>query len=290
MVFLIMMLGMITSASAVIFIKLGQIDPVVLSAYRQLLAAFILLPLFIKDLKKQKKAFHLSQIYPSLIPGVFLGFHFISWILGARLVPGAHATLLTTMTPLVMPFVMYFLIRERITLIEGIGSLLSVGGAYYLGARDYKFASEYLMGDLLCFLSMIFLTLYLALARRNRKNTGFWFYMIPLYLTGGVICTAIALIRGADFRVQTNGDWISILGLTIICTVAGHSINNFGMRKIRGQLVSLLNLTQTFFAAILCFLIFGEIPPVYFYPAAVLILSGPLLVIFEKYRREKLMA
>lgn len=62
-------------------------------------------------------------------------------------------------------------------------------------------------------------------------------------------------------------------------TVIGHSINNYGMRKLRGQIVSLLNLTQIIFATLLSFIFLGEIPPAYFYPAALVILSGPLLVI-----------
>ena len=203
------------------------------------------------------------------------------------MVPGAHASLITNMSPLVMPFVMYFLIKERITPIEIAGSILTLSGAFYLGAKDYSFAAEYLTGDLLCFVCMIFVTLYLALARRNRKNTALWFYMVPLYITGGFVCLVIAAATGADFRLHSTGDWASVLGLAVICTVIGHSTNNFGMRKLRGQLMALLNLTQILFAAVFSYLAFTELPPAYFYPAGLLILSGPLLVILEKYRREK---
>uniref|UniRef100_UPI0026341C9C hypothetical protein n=1 Tax=Oceanispirochaeta sp. TaxID=2035350 RepID=UPI0026341C9C len=56
-------------------------------------------------------------------------------------------------------------------------------------------------------------------------------------------------------------------------------INNFGMRRLRGQQVSLLNLTQILFATLLSYMVFKEIPPIYFYPAALLILTGPLIVI-----------
>ena len=284
------MLGMAAAGSSVVFVKLGDVNPLVLASYRLLLSALILFPWFLRDLKARGEAFRFKQIVPSLLPGIFLALHFVSWIMGARMVPGAHASLITNMSPLVMPFVMYFLIRERITPIEITGSILALSGSFYLGAKDYSFASEYLKGDLLCFICMIFVTLYLALARSNRKNTALWFYMVPLYLTGGLVCMGIAVATGADFRLHSGGDWSSVLGLAVICTVGGHSINNYGMRKLRGQLMALLNLTQILFAAVLSFLFFGELPPAYFYPAALLILSGPLLVILEKYRREKMMA
>lgn len=287
MVFFILTLGMIAAGSSVVFVKLGNVDPFVLAAYRLLLSALVLLPWFIKDMKARKEPFRLRQLTPSLLPGVFLALHFASWIMGARMVPGAHASLITNMSPLIMPFVMYFLIRERITPVEIIGSILTLGGSFYLGAKDYGFASEYLKGDLLCFICMIFVTLYLAFARKNRKNTALWFYMVPLYLTGGIVCMTIAAATGADFQIRGEGSWVSVLGLSLVCTVGGHSINNYGMRRLRGQLMALLNLTQILFAALLSYIFFAERPSAYFYPAALLILSGPLLVILEKYRRDR---
>ena len=281
MTLIIMMLGMVAAAFSVIFIKIGTINPLVLSSYRLLIASVVLLPWFLKDLKARGEAFHISQIVPSILPGVFLAFHFSFYITGARMVPGAHASLITTLSPVVMPFLMFFMIREKITLWEILGSSLALLGALYLGMRDSRYAAEYLKGDIICFFGMVFVALYMAFARLNRKNTRLWFYTVPVYLTGGIICFFMALFSGADMIPRSSGDWISVMGLALVCTVGGHSINNYGMRKLRGQLVSLINLTQMIYAALLSFLILGEVPPVYFYPAALLILTGPLVVILS---------
>lgn len=278
---------MVFSGAAVIFVKIGTLHPVTLASYRLLLSSLILLPWFLKDLKANSQPFHIRQITPSLLPGAFLAGHFIFWIIGARMIPGAHASLITTMSTMFMPFFMYFMIREKITLRELLGTLLALTGTFYLGLKDSHYAIEYLKGDILCFISMILITLYLAYARRYRRNTKLWFYMVPLYVTGGVICFFIALFSGADMLPRNGSDWTSLLGLAVICTVGGHSINNYGMRKLRGQLVSLLNLTQILFSTILSFIVFGEIPPSYFYPAALLILTGPLVVIITGQKNKK---
>lgn len=282
-----MMIGMAAGGAAVVFVKIGTIHPVALASYRLLLSSIILFPWFIKDMKANSEAFHIRQIIPSLLPGVFLAGHFVFWIIGARMIPGAQASLITTMSPIFMPFLMYFMIREKITKWELIGSILALAGTFYLGMKDSNYAVEYLKGDILCFISMIFVTFYLAFARRHRKNTRLWFYMVPLYITGGLICFFIALFSGADMLPRSSNDWISILGLAVICTVGGHSINNYGMRKLRGQLVSLLNLTQILFATFLSFIVFGEIPPSYFYPAAILMLTGPLIIILIDQNSKK---
>ncbi len=277
-----MMLGMIAASSAVIFVKLGTLDPFILASYRLLLASLILFPFFLRDVRKNSEPFHIRQLAPSILPGLFLALHFVFWIKGARLVPGAHASLITTMSVVFMPFLMHFMIREHLTKSELLGSALAIGGSFFLGLKDSRYAIEYLTGDLLCFISMLLVTLYLAFARLNRKTTRFWFYMVPLYITGGLICLIFGLISGAGLKPETGNDWIAIAGLTLICTVGGHSINNYGMRKLRGQVVSLLNLTQILYSTLLAFLIFGEVPPGYFYPAALLILTGPLVVILMK--------
>jgi drug/metabolite transporter (DMT)-like permease len=279
MTIFIMMIGMIASGFSPIFVKSGNMDPFILASYRQLLAALLLIPLFIRDMKQNNRAFHIRQTVPSILPGIFLGLHFILWVIGARLIPGAHSSVIVTMGPVFMPFIMYFMLREKITILELAGSFLALSGVFFLGLKDSEFAAQYIKGDFLVFLAMIMVTLYLAFARKNRKNSLLWFYMVPLYITGGLLCFIIGLITGADLLPRSGGDWISILGLAIVSTIIGHSINNYGMRKLRGQVVSLLNLTQIIFATLLSFLILGEIPPAYFYPAAIVILSGPLLVI-----------
>lgn len=287
MVLFIMMIGMAAGGAAVIFVKIGTLHPVALASYRLLLSSIILFPWFIKDLKANNESFHIRQVIPSILPGVFLAGHFVFWIIGARMIPGAQASLITTMSPIFMPFLMYFMIKEKITKWELLGSMLALTGTFYLGMKDSNYAVEYLIGDILCFISMIFVTFYLAYARRHRKNTRLWFYMVPLYITGGLICFFIALFTGADMIPRSSNDWVSILGLAVICTVGGHSINNYGMRKLRGQLVSLLNLTQILFATFFSFLVFKEIPPAYFYPSAILILTGPLIVILIVQKNNK---
>jgi len=276
-----MMAGMVAASSAVIFVKLGTIDPMILAAYRLLLSSVILSPFFLSDLKKNGVPFHIKQIIPSVLPGIFLALHFIFWIRGARLIPGAHASLITTMSLVLMPFLMGIMIKEHITRRELAGSALAITGSVFLGLKDSRYSMEYLTGDFYCFVSMILVTLYLAFARLYRKSSRLWFYMVPLYFTGGMVCLITGLVFGADLKPSGTGDWYSIAGLVLICTVGGHSINNYGMRKLRGQVVSLLNLTQILFSTLLAFLIFGEVPPGYFYPAALLILTGPLFVILK---------
>ncbi len=276
---MMMAIGVMAAGSSVVFIKIGTMDPIFLAAYRQILAALITLPLFFRDAGKMEGPVTFRKIIPSLLPGLFLGFHFITWTMGARMIPGGHGSLLINMSPVFMPFLMYFMVGEKITPLEIVGSVLAVGGVIFLGLKDSGYSPEYIRGDGVVIVAMILIVFYLALGKKNRKKSPLWFYMVPVYLTGGILCLIIGFINQGDPLPSGINDIVSIAGLTVLCTVIGHTINNLGMRKLRGQVVSLINLAQIVAATVLSFLFLGEIPPLYFYPAALIILAGPLVVI-----------
>ncbi len=286
MIYFIMAIGVIVAGFGVVFMKTGSIDPLPLASYRLLFASFILFPLFLRDTGKVNSPFQFKSYRRSLLPGAILGIHFTTAIIGTRLIPGGHATALFSLSPVVMPFLMYFMVKEKITSLEILGTAVSIGGVIYLGFKDSHFSSSYLKGDGIIIISMVFLTLYLALARKNRSDTPFWYYIVPLYFTGGLVCLIMALLTGSDMSVKGMDDYISLAGLTLVNTIVGHGINNYGMRKLRGQVVSLIKLTQIISGTALAFLFLGEIPPGYFYYAALIILAGPLiLILFDKKRK-----
>jgi drug/metabolite transporter (DMT)-like permease len=51
------------------------------------------------------------------------------------------------------------------------------------------------------------------------------------------------------------------------------------MRRIRGQIVSLCNVSQFVFAGIMGFLLFGEVPQILFYIASAIVVAGVAVVV-----------
>jgi drug/metabolite transporter (DMT)-like permease len=69
--------------------------------------------------------------------------------------------------------------------------------------------------------------------------------------------------------------------LALVPTVCGHSLLNAAMRRIRGQIVSLFNVSQFVFAGLLGYLLFGEIPKALFYAASAIVVAGVSIVVFS---------
>lgn len=281
--FLILLTGVFCCSLAVLFIKGSATDPVLLSAYRLLLGGLLLAPAAWRARQRYPEFSYRGQLRAIIWPSLLLSVHFITWIVGGRLTPAANATLLVNMTPVVMPFVLFWLVGEVLTRREWWGTAVSLAGVILLGAGDFNFSPGYALGDAISFGSMLLYAGYLGFASRNRAIPSIYLYVVPVYFMAGLIALAAGLIRGTATGLNWLGpdarwELMMILGLAIFPTVIGHSAINWSFKHFRGQVVAILNLGQFIFAGVMSLLLFGERPSPAFYFAAVLAVVGALIV------------
>ncbi|MDY6913267.1 MAG: DMT family transporter [Planctomycetota bacterium] len=271
---LLLIFGVFACSTAVIFIKVCGIHPVLLAAYRLIVAALVLAPLFLRDLRRHRNRYGLAELRKSLLPGVLLAAHFTLWIIGARMTLAANAALIVNMVPVVMPFLLYLLVRERLTRGEGLATIVAMAGVAVLAGADYHGGTGNFLGDVVCFASMLLLAVYLAMGRRNRDFPTVWLYVVPLYAVAGLVCFAASLFFTSPLAVESSQDLMLAGALGIVPTVMGHSIMNYCMRHIRGQAVSVANLGQFIFSGVMAFFLLAEAPQWTFYAACPLVITG----------------
>lgn len=279
------------ASTAVLAIKASAINPIFLASLRLLVAAVSLTPLYLGVSRKAKRSGRdmLREALPSILPGLLLAFHFISWNYGARMTWAANASLIVNMMPVAMPFIMLGLHRTLIRRTELLGTLIALAGVLILSMGSVRFESKTRFGDLICFISMILFTLYIALGKGHNRQSSIWLYVVPLYWVAGLTALAVSLPL-----VLTHGIWVNSapsdvfalikevslpLYLGIFPTIIGHTIFNRSMRFLSSQVVSIGMLSQFIFAGFFAFILFGEIPATVFYPSAALVLVGSLVVI-----------
>ena len=276
---IILIFGVFFCSTAVVMIKISQLDTIFLAGMRQIVAGLILLPVFIRHYKRSP--IPIKQFRLTLLPGIFLGLHFITWIWGARMTPAANSTLIVNLVPVVMPFLLFFMLQEKVTKTEIWATLLSLAGMFLLTSVDFRLSSDFFLGDMLCLVSMLFLSVYLALAKHNRHFPSIWLYLVPLYWVGGLFCLIIAVIYLKKLPPVSFKETSLILGLAVLPTIFGHSSLNYAMKHMRGQVVSLLNMGQFLFAGVLAYVFFNEIPVSLFYPACLLLILGAVIAIWK---------
>lgn len=288
---LLLAVAVITASSSVILIKASSIDPFLLSASRLLIAGVVLLPLYFRETARKPRvgtalSVHLEAFRTAAAGGIVIALHFISWIIGARATSAANSTLIVNMVPVAMPLVAIALNRVTPTRRELAATAIAVCGLLIMGLGDFSLAPEYLFGDIVCFISMLLFTVYLALSRRLASDGRLWTYIVPLYLIGGLIALAASAATPGSLALPSAADALLALGLAVGPTVIGHSILNWAMTVLRPQSVSIANLFQFVSATILAFLIFGEKPHALFYLTTIFIICGALLAITGQTRKK----
>ena len=212
-----------------------------------------------------------------------MGMHFASWITGARQTNPTNASLIVNMVPAVMPLFLFAMVRERVTRAELMGTLLAMAGVCVLGAWDARVNAEDFTGDLICFGSMLIFCVYLTLGRKNRNFATIWLYVVPLYFFGGLLFLAAGVI--VELGLQgTTVSWdtreiLLIVALVLIPTVIGHSILNYSVKHMRGQLVGIINLSQFVFVGVMAWAVNEKMPAWTIVPAAALVLTGAIIVV-----------
>jgi drug/metabolite transporter (DMT)-like permease len=277
--FLLLFLGVFACSTSAIFIRASTTDPFVLTALRLVLASLLLAPVFFAQRRKYPGSFTRQHLRRTHLPALVLAFHLISWTLGARGTAVAQSTLIVNLVPIAVPFFLYWIVRERITRTEVTGTVLAIIGLVTLSVKDVLRGGGSAVGDAICFVSMLLFALYLALGRRNRDFASIWLYVIPVYAQAAVVCLLVALPRLHTFAATSAREWSLMLGLAVVPTVCGHSLLNAAMRRIRGQIVSLCNVSQFVFASVMGFLLFGEVPRTVFYVAAAIVVTGVVTVV-----------
>jgi drug/metabolite transporter (DMT)-like permease len=289
----LLLFGVLCGSTAVIMIKASTEHPFLVASYRLLVAGGVLLPLFFRDLKAWRsrqgepgyEPYSWRQVSWSLVPAVVLAIHFMSWVVGARMTQVANASLIVNLTPVFMPFYVWVLFRERVTGLELLGTVFTLGGMFALSGSHVSLSSVSFQGDLICFGSMLCFALYLALGRKNSGRLPLWLYMVPLYLIAGVLCFLCALPFVNPMKSYTLLNVALMVGLGLVPTVVGHTVLNYSLKFFRGQVVSVTNLAQPIFAAVLAFFLFRELPAPAFYLSAALIFLGVVIVLYSGYRR-----
>jgi len=286
--FLFLLCGVFACSTAAIFIRNSSIHPVPLSSLRLFVAAVILAPLFVRDLRQHRETYTAKDLVASLLPGVLLGIHFITWLTAVDLATVANASLIVNLMPIAMPFFMHFLVNERLTGREWLATAMALSATALLIACDFNLDPEYFLGDLVSFISMLFFCSYLALSRRYRHVSSIWLYVVPLYTVAGTFCMVVALVLGSTSfpemlpRLYPAREWVWVLCLGVVPTIIGHSILNHSMKLMRGQVVSIVNMGQFVFAGTMAYVVFREVPHWSLYVAGALLVPSGIIVAGRK--------
>ncbi|MBI4853575.1 MAG: EamA family transporter [Acidobacteria bacterium] len=279
-IYLALGLGIICISASGILVKILEIRQLPLlgvATYRMFFAALILslpaLALKREEITKLK----LKDIVSLILAGLFLALHFGTWTLSVAYIPVARSVLLVTCHPIFTALASRLVFKEKFSLRNLIAIMIAFSGIIVILSEsigDLARVKSSLKGDLLALSGAITIVGYIILGKKLRSKMGVVSYAGSVY----TICTAFllptALIVGASPSIFSNSDYLVLIGLAIIPTIGGHTVFNLLLKDVSATLISVAFLGEPLGAALLAWLIFGEIPTLVTFIGGGFVLAG----------------
>jgi drug/metabolite transporter (DMT)-like permease len=284
-VYSVLLIAVFAVSWSSIFIRwCGDTPALVISFYRMFWSTFLLLlyqllknPSELKVPLFDKK----SRIF-LIIAGVFLALHFSTWIASVQLTTISHSLILESTHPVFALVLSPFLLKERGHWKSILAAFITLGGIIIIAGQDLNVNSQRFLGDLLALAGALFVTLYLFVARQQRDKIKILPYLIWVYGSATVTLLILIIIMGYSLIMYDVKIHFMMLLLAIIPTGIGHSLINWGARRIPVYKVNFFILGEPIIASILAYLILFEKPYGLFYIGAVFVLSGIVLALLDK--------
>ncbi len=276
--YLTLLLGVIAVSFAAIFIRLADAPPLIIAAYRMLIAAFIITPFYLLRSRGQPKKMRRQDIILVLLSAAFLATHFWLWITSLEYTSIASSVVLATSHPVFVAIISYFLWREKLSRKALLGMATAFCGVVVINYGGFTLSSDAIFGDVLALTSAALVAFYLIIGRYLKERVQLLPYLSAVYGGAALMLIAAALIAGHSVTGYSANTYLMLILLALIPQLAGHSLLNQAVRQMPVTLVSVAILGEPLGAVILGYIILGEGLTITEAIGALLTLSGILMV------------
>jgi drug/metabolite transporter (DMT)-like permease len=273
-----------------IFIRFAQREASSLSiaAARLLLASLFLAPTALTKHRTALRSLQRSDLLFGLLSGIFLAFHFASWITSLEYTTVASSVVLVSTSPLWVALLAPFFLREPITRNVLIGMLLTFIGGVIIGMSDICTVTNGLVcpslanflhgkaiyGNFLALIGAWMVAGYLLIGRRLRAKMDLIPYIFLVYGMAALTMLVILLISGQTLFGYSPLTYLWLLLIAIFPQLIGHSTYNWALGYLPVALVAVTTLGEPIGSSILALIVLKEIPSTLQLIGAVLILAG----------------
>ena len=291
----------IAVGAAAIFARfaLTGAPPVAVAAWRLAIASAVLL--FIAAVAPRRRSTPLDSARGGSIPhhdngalifiaaGVALAIHFASWIWSLEYTSVAISTLLVATTPIWTALYDSAVFKRHLSLIAWSAFVAGAAGVILVVGYNSTRApvpGHALLGDALAVIGAIAIGAYFILVREVRSDYGTRAIVTRTYSWAALILLIGSLAAHQFPPALSDGKaWGGIVAMALISQLLGHTAMNAALRWFSPSAVSMTSLLEPVTAAILAFIIFGEMLTPLALGGGVLVLIAIAAFLREEHKR-----
>jgi len=255
---LILLIGVFFVSWAAILIKLSTSEPTTIAFYRMFFST-LMVSLAI-PFHKGKWFRARKDLLISLLSGIFLGFHFYTWVAGLKVTSISSSVVLVTTQPIFVAILGYLVLREKVGVYGIIAVILGLLGSFLVARGDLNIDPLHLKGDILSLLGAIFAGSYLFLGRFVRPRVDLIPYVVTVYGVSSLVLLILGLSFGSFAAPARALDYLIFFLMALGPTILGHNLYNYALRHLPAFPVGISILGEPVLATIWGIIIFHEKP------------------------------
>lgn len=273
---LIVVLGVVGVSLSAIFVRYASAPSMVLVFYRLGFSALFMTVPGIRSLYAEREVITKKDLLCCLVSGVFLALHFYAYFTAVKLTSIAAAVVLVDVEVFFVSFAMIFFLRERIGRTAWLGIGITFFGSILITLGDGLLGGS-LKGDLWALSGAFFVAVYTLMGRICRRHMSTASYTTVVYWVTALTALALLAVQGISPLGWPWQDAACGLGMTVFCTLLGHSVFSWALKRISPAYISTVKLLEPVFASILGVFLFAEIPGWYAIVGGIVVILGVYL-------------
>lgn len=270
-------LAVSTASLFIRYTQQEQVPSLVIAAWRLTLATLLLAPLALGRYRADLRRLRWDRLWPCLLAGVFLAFHFAAWITSLEYTSVASSVVLVTTTPLWVALAAPILLRERTEAVTMAGMFLALSGGAILALgsvcpfeadaprlvcakADLFGRGSAFIGDALALCGAWMAAGYVLIGRKVRARIALIPYLFLVYGSAALLLVGVALAARQQLFHHSPLVYLWLFLLALVPQLIGHSTLNWALRRLPAAFVSVALLGEPVGSSVLAAIFLGEKP------------------------------
>jgi drug/metabolite transporter (DMT)-like permease len=280
---LVIALGAVSHGA--IFVRAAEAHPFVIAAFRVGTASLVVVPVALFFRWRELIALSRRSVTYCLGAGLFLAFHFATWIASLDHTSIANSTVLVTLNPVWIAIVTAAVTRHRPRRVIVISIGLALTGSAIVGWGSSGSGANSLLGDGLAVIGGMCAAGYLMLGRLARQEgVSLLSYVAICYGSSAVLLWALVLVLDLPIAGLSATTYQAMIAMGLVSQVIGHSGYNWSLKLFKPGFIALCLLGEPILASTFGLLYFGEAIPLATLAGAPFILAGIYLGARAEFR------
>lgn len=201
---------------------------------------------------------------------------------GLELTSPIHASVIMTITPIIILVLSYFILSEKITKLKILGVFLGFCGGILLTVlgKSTRVGDNVPLGNLFIFLNAISYSIYIIIIKKLTSKYHPFTFIKWLFLFGSVMVIPFGYVETTEIQWQTFTPyvWFSVSFVVVGATFATYVLNPLALRSLKASTVGVFIYLQPVIAGIFAIVMgIDAVSPVKII-AMLLIFAGVFLV------------